>query len=265
MEIPEVGSWVPEEKHERLKRYIDISRAVRRRFLGVGKAGATYIDLFAGPGKARVRETEKIIDGSPVVAFKIADEKGTPFSEIHIADVNGEAVEECNRCLAALGVTAHRYVGPADQTVQQVAAKLNPHALHFAFLDPFNLDDLPFQVISRLAQLKRIDMLIHVSVQDLQRNLSRYIEATNCSLDTFAPGWRHAIDARLPGDSVRRQVLQHWLSLIQKLNMQPSHGIELVAGGKNQPLYWLVLVSRSSKAHEFWDKIRVVGPQQRLL
>lgn len=264
-EIPEVGSWVPDEKHERLKRYIDISRAARKKFLGRGKAGATYIDLLAGPGKARIRETGKIIDGSPVVAFKIANEKGAPFSEIHIADEDGHAVQECSRCLAVLGATAQQYVGPAHQTVEQVVAKLNPHALHFAFLDPYNLDDLPFQVIERLAKLKRIDMLIHVSVQDLQRNLRRYIEASESPLDTFAPGWRDAIDAKIPDDAVRRRILEHWLSLIKKLDkMQPSQGIELVAGGNNQPLYWLVLVSRNSKAHEFWDKIREVGPQRRL-
>ena len=120
MEMPEVGSWVPEEKHERLRRYLDISRAVRKQFLGSGpgKAGARYIDLFAGPGQARVRETGNIIDGSPVVAFKITNEKGAPFSEIHIADENGEAVEECSRCLAALGATAQQYIGPAHQTVE---------------------------------------------------------------------------------------------------------------------------------------------------
>lgn len=264
--IPEVGSWVPTEKHERLKRYIDISRAARKKFLGAGNAGATYIDLLAGPGKAMVRETGKIIDGSPVVAFKIANEKGAPFSEIHIADESAEAVEECARCLAAFGVIAREYIGPAHQTVRQVVANLNPHALHFAFLDPYNLDDLPFEVIEHLAKLKRIDMLIHVSAQDIQRNLRRYIGALECPLDTFAPGWRDAIDERMPDETVRRQILEYWLSLIRKLDdMQPSQGIELVAGGKNQPLYWLVLASRSRRAHEFWDKIRAVGPQQRLV
>src|ERR1700687_210011 len=52
----EVGIWAV-EKHKFLKRYLDISRATRQKFLGDGNAGATYIDLFCGTGRARIRET----------------------------------------------------------------------------------------------------------------------------------------------------------------------------------------------------------------
>src|SRR5687767_4842370 len=74
-----VGGWA-EQKHARIRKYVDISRAVRRMFLE-GKGGATYIDLFCGPGRARVRETTRIIDGSALVAAKEAIESRTPFSE----------------------------------------------------------------------------------------------------------------------------------------------------------------------------------------
>jgi three-Cys-motif partner protein len=63
----EVGVWVI-EKHEFLKRYLDISRATRQKFLGDGNAGATYIDLFCSTGRARIRETGAWIDGSAVSA-----------------------------------------------------------------------------------------------------------------------------------------------------------------------------------------------------
>ena len=61
-----VGEWA-EQKHARIRKYIDISRAVRRKFVK-GKGGATYIDLFCGPGRARVRETTRIVDGSALAA-----------------------------------------------------------------------------------------------------------------------------------------------------------------------------------------------------
>jgi three-Cys-motif partner protein len=262
--VADVGIWVPQEKHARLRRYVDIARAARRKFLGAGKAGATYIDLFAGPGKARVRESGDTIDGSAILAFQVSKDGGSPFSEVHIADSDEESVSACEKRLKAIAAPVYAYAGRACDTVKSVANNLDARALHFAFLDPFNLEALPFEVIEGLARLKRMDMLIHVSVQDLQRNLRRYIEAADSLLDTFAPGWRGVVNSMKPGDTIRRSILNHWLGLIQKLDMQPSQGIELVAGGKNQPLYWLVLVSRSSKAHEFWDKIREVGPQRRL-
>jgi hypothetical protein len=51
----EVGAWAT-EKHNYLKRYLDISKAARKRFLGTAKAGATLIHLFGGTGRARIRE-----------------------------------------------------------------------------------------------------------------------------------------------------------------------------------------------------------------
>jgi len=75
----EVGIWTI-EKHKFLKRYLDISRATRQKFLGDGNAGATYIDLFCSTGRARVRETGAWIDGSAVSAWKIGQEGRAPFS-----------------------------------------------------------------------------------------------------------------------------------------------------------------------------------------
>ena len=65
--LDEVGPWA-REKHERLRKYVDISRATRRKFVQ-GTGGATYIDLFSGTGRAIIRGTSEKLDGSPLVAF----------------------------------------------------------------------------------------------------------------------------------------------------------------------------------------------------
>ena len=44
--------------------------------------------------------------------------------------------------------------GPATETVDRVLSKLDPYALHFAFLDPYNLGGLPFDIIRKLARLR---------------------------------------------------------------------------------------------------------------
>jgi three-Cys-motif partner protein len=61
--LDEVRLWT-KEKHERLRRYVDITRGVRRKWVE-GLGGATYIDLFCGSGRALIRETGERIDGSP--------------------------------------------------------------------------------------------------------------------------------------------------------------------------------------------------------
>ena len=257
-----VGSWA-EEKHARVRKYVDISRATRRKFVN-GSGGATYIDLFCGPGRARIRGTTRIVDGGAVLAAKEAKASKTPFTEHHIADVNESFVSAAKERLARIGITARGYVGTADHTVQQIAAALNKYGLHFAFLDPYDLKSLPFSVIKCLAAFERMDMLIHVSGQDLQRNLRRYIESKQSPLDSFAPGWRKKVDAMNADATVRSQVMEFWLNAIRAENMQPSQGVEEVTGPKNQHLYWLVFVARHDLAIRFWDEIRNVTNQKSL-
>ncbi|MBK7136036.1 MAG: three-Cys-motif partner protein TcmP [Rhodocyclales bacterium] len=257
-----VGSWA-EDKHARVRKYVDISRATRRMYI-TGTGGATFIELFCGPGRARIRNTTRIVDGSTLVAAKEAQATGTMFTELHIADANASFVNVASQRLARLGVQARTYAGRSEDTVKEVARRLNKDGLHLAFLDPFDLKSLPFEVIRCLAGFKRMDMIIHVSLMDLQRNLEPYIGTQPSPLDIFAPGWRTVIDLMNPIATIRRGIFDYWLSLIRNEDMQPSQGIEKVTGLKNQPLYWLVFVARHELAMKFWDEIRNVSDQQQL-
>ena len=148
----------------------------------------------------------------------------------------------------------------------RIVARLNKYGLHFAFLDPFNLDDLPFSVIEAFSRLKRIDMLIHVSAQDLQRNLDAYSMSVDGPLDHFAPGWRSAVDLSQSRPATRAAYIAYWASKMEELGLPPARRAELVSGTtKNQRLYWLVFVSRSDFAKGLWDKIRNLSGQGELL
>lgn len=266
--VSEVGEWTL-QKHERLRRYVSITRAVRKKWLtpmrpGLLPPGATYIDLFCGPGRSGIRDTGRVIDGSPLVATMAASEGGAPFSKILLADLHPSFVDAARIRLAARGIATDGFVGAASRTVTEIVKVLDPHGLHFAFLDPFNLGDLEFTAIRQLALLKRIDMLIHVSVQDLQRNLRRNIDRKNSALDRFAPGWRECVDVGARDEVVRTAIFNYWIGLIRELDMRPSQGVELISGERNQRLYWLVLVARHTRAGALWDKIRNTTGQGRL-
>lgn len=262
--LDEVGAWA-REKHERLRKYVDITRSVRKKFIE-RSGGATYIDLYCGSGRALIRDTQEKIDGSPLVAFKCAREGKVQFSEIHIADVSEESCRAAESRLRAAGAAPTTYIGAAEQTALELVERLNPHGLHFAFLDPYNLDDLPFTVIEAFSRLKRIDMLIHVSAQDLQRNLDAYTRPEDNRLERFAPEWRQHVDLKQSQRGIRAAVLAYWASKIEKLGLSSAEHAELVSGQeRNQRLYWLVMVSRHKLAKEFWDKIRNLSGQGELL
>jgi three-Cys-motif partner protein len=262
--LDEVGLWA-NDKHDRLRKYIDISRAARRKFVQ-GSGGAAYIDLYCGAGRAAVRDSGEIIDGSPLVAFKTAKEGGVPFSEYYIADADKEKCNACAKRIANAGGRALEVTGPAEITAKRIVSQLNKYGLHFAFLDPYNLDDLPFAVFEAFSSLKRIDLLIHVSAQDLQRNLDAYSMSVDGPLDRFAPGWRKVVDIKQSQRAARAAYVEYWISKMTALGLPPARHAELVSGTmKNQRLYWLVFVSRSDFAKSLWDKIRNVSGQGELL
>jgi three-Cys-motif partner protein len=245
-----VGVWA-KDKHKLLADYIQIARGVRQRFVAPGKAGATLIDLYCGAGRAYVRDTGEFIDGSPLVAWKAAQKHGVPFTQVYLNDQEGELSSAAESRLRALGAPVIAYSEPAENVAAKLVNSLNKHALHFAFIDPFRLL-LPFSLIRSLAVLKRIDMLIHVSAMDLQRNWRSYSQSATSPLDTFNPGWRLRVDSSGSQESARVAFIHDWVEQLKTLGFEGEVRFELITGTKSQPLYWLVLVAKHELANMFW-------------
>jgi three-Cys-motif partner protein len=254
--VSEVGPWAS-EKHARVQRYIEISSATRKKYVPPPSwhAGAAYIELFSGPGRSLIRGTKRIIDGSPLVAFNAA-QATVPFTEMHLNDFDAGNSSAVDARIRALGGAPICYSDPADVAVDKIVAAVNPSGLHFAFLDPYNLEDLSFDIIRKLSKLK-VDMLMHVSVLDLQRNLDldRYSKPGGV-FDSFAPGWRTHVNRKQAINSFRAALMKYWMGEIQKLGTMPARRVELIVGSKRQRLYWLVFVSAHDHGRKLWEAIR---------
>lgn len=247
-----VGVWA-KEKHDCLCRYVDISRKTRTKYLGFGKAGATYIDLFCGPGRCRVRNTDEWIDGGVVAAWKKSQEGGAPFSQVFIADIDAQRRQAAAIRLRNLGAPVVEVDGAAVGAAKAVTAQINAYGLHFAFLDPFDLRTLDFNIIVTLSALRRIDMLVHVSLMDLQRNTKIYATKSNSPFDTFAPGWRDKVSIAQSQQELRKQIFYFWRNKVASLGVWPSIHTRLISGGHNQPLYWLLMAAKHPLPHKFWS------------
>lgn len=255
-----VGEWA-RDKHALLKLYIEISGGVRKKFIGNGKAGATFIDLYCASGRAYIKGTDVFIDGSPLVGWTASRDCKAPFTQVHINDSDEELLNAAHTRLERLAAPIVRHGGEALAVAKKLTKELNPYALHFALVDPFNLM-LPFGVIRQLARLKRIDLLIHVSAMDLQRNWGRYTQQVHSPLDEFAPGWREAVDLVRTEESARLQFVEYWVGLLENLGFEGEVRFELITGSKKQPLYWLVLVAKHEIAMKFWKTATQHGKTQ---
>lgn len=248
----EVGVWT-KEKHRYLCRYVDICRETRKKYIGKAKGGAAYFDLFCATGRSRIRDTGEWIEGSAVAAWNVSVASGAPFSALYVSDIDEKSLDACVARLSALGAPAVRIHARAIDAVQQMVGSVNCRGLHFAFIDPYSLGTLDFKVIHALAKLKRIDMLIHLSIMDLQRNLLINLSADESAFDTFAPGWRDCVETAGPQPEIRRRVIEYWRDQVASLGVWPSTKQKLITGERNQPLYYLLLAARHDLAHRFWS------------
>jgi three-Cys-motif partner protein len=249
--VEDVGRWAI-DKHKILTDYVQASSGVRRRFLD---AGAGYIDAFCGPGRSRIRTTGQLIDGSAVAAFKKARESHAQFTSINISDANPNLLTAAKQRLTALGAPLRAIPGPASKALPQIVRGLTSYGLHFAFLDPHNLGTLSFDLFESLATLSRIDVIVHVSLADLQRNADRYASAAYDQFDRFAPGWRDHVRTDVNQGSLRAAIMQYWSKKVMKLGLPTAKHCELITGSKGQRLYWLIFLAKHELAHQLWLKI----------
>ncbi|MGN8107800.1 three-Cys-motif partner protein TcmP [Paraburkholderia sp. 22098] len=258
--VMKVGAW-SEEKHVALSRYIDSARQARAKW-----PYASFIDLFSGPGRVINRESKLISDGGVLSAWRMSQQGGVPFNEVFIGDVDAESVQACEERLVAAGASVRAYVGSASSTVDEVLAAL-PRGLHFAFLDPFSIEHLDFEIIRKLSLRPNIDILIHFSVMDVQRNIGGDFKLPNSRLDAAAPGWRENL--RLDAVPKHEQVgtyLQYWETLVSDLTkMHVAQRKPLFVNMNRGPLYRLIHLSRHPLAQKLWNTAAIPSSRQQSL
>jgi three-Cys-motif partner protein len=258
--VMKVGSW-SEAKHTALSRYIDSARRARAKW-----PYASFIDLFSGPGRVINRESKVISDGGVLSAWRMSQQGGAPFNEIFIGDVDTDSVLACESRLVAAGASVRAHVGPASVVIDEVLAKL-PRGLHFAFLDPFSIEHLDFEIIQKLSMRPNIDILIHFSVMDVQRNIGGDFKLASSRLDAAAPGWRENL--KLDALPKREQVgayLEYWESLVTDLaKMQVAQSKPLFVNSNSGPLYRLIHLSLHPLAQKLWNTAAMPNPRQTTL
>jgi three-Cys-motif partner protein len=249
--VEKVGSWAV-EKLKLVTDYVYASGGARKGFLGTG---AAYIDPFCGSGRSLIRGTTTFIDGSPIAAFKRALQSPGRFTSINVSDGDEELLAVTTERLRILDAPVRPVPGPASDALPKIIQSLNRNGLHLAFLDPYNLAALSFDLFEQLAKLKNIDVIAHVSVSDLQRNAGRYADKDYDQFDKFAPDWRSKVSTEMNKEAFRAAILKYWSDQVTALGLPQAKHWELIRGDQGQRLYWLILLARHELAHGLWAKV----------
>lgn len=252
-----VGIWVPEMKHTYLAKYIEGTRQARKKF-----PQRVFVDLFCGPGRIQVKGESITRHGGALIAWNHSKLDAASFTSCFIGDLDPSRVAACDARLKAAGATVKVFNGPADSTVFSIVDAIPKGALCLAYLDPYNLQYLTFNIIEHLATLKHMDIAVHFSTMDLRRNILLEYNADRARFDLTAPGWREHIDpqAFIRGDA-DEAFFDYWCGLVTGLGFTISKRMPLVRDDGNRPLYHLVFFSRHPLPNRIWGDV-AQGPNR---
>lgn len=246
-----VGPWVPNEKHFYLTQYLNATREAQKKF-----KQRVLIDPFCGPGRIQVEGESFTRDGGSVAAYRQSAVSGAPFTRMLVGDIEDERAFANEQRLAAAGASVERFVGPADQTVDDMIRAVPFGALALAYIDPYNLEYLSFSIIERLAKLQYVDFAVHFSLMDLTRNIDMELDPKRDRFDHALPGWRSAV----PTDALSKSSLPGWFfdawcRAVQRLGFKVSGQMPLITDGKGRSIYRLVFFSRHPLPDRIWTDI----------
>jgi three-Cys-motif partner protein len=266
-ETPLVGDWA-EEKGRLLWYYCDLFATSMK-----GKwAERVYIDLFAGAGKGHVRETSKVILGSPLLALMVK----TPFDRYIFCEEDPVRFNALQRRVETEHATSDvRFVaGDVNAHPEKVLAEMPPFSsshkvLGFCFADPFGLQNLKFSTIETLAT-RFMDFLILIPVMDPQRAWHHYQDPSNHTVDDFlgTAEWRVEWERKRTSQSLDAFIgwfLDERMKERGFLHGGVREAVLVRSAAKNAPLYRLGFFSKSPLGARFWREAKkYTSPQRKL-
>jgi three-Cys-motif partner protein len=247
-----VGEW-GQEKHQLLASYVDASRSARAKFGGT----PFFVDLYCGPGRVKIRDTNIVADGGALAAlrssFNPSRGLAMPFAGAFIADKERENVDACKARMGQISIELHSTSGIAEETVAKAVQVLPRSGLHIAYLDPYGIGQLPFSIIEQLSTVPNVDLMIHFASRDLTRNLE--LETHSQRLEAVAPGWN--VNPKLCNRrDLRKQFSDHWASLVRKCGYHLATRPYRVRNSRGAEIYLLTLASKNPLGTKIWDSLR---------
>jgi three-Cys-motif partner protein len=262
-----VGSWTL-QKYRRLDLYDTLFSTGMKRHWNQ----RVYIDLFSGPGHAKIRGTDRIVETSPLIALRVPDR----FDKYIFCDKEAKNISALRKRVAREfpDVDPSYVVGDCNEIVAEIVEQIpkaskGKSVLSFCFADPLGIDDLKFRTIQTLGVRSRMDFLVLLALDmDANRFQSLYVKEASPVIDEFLDdsSWRSKwAKAKLRGVDFRVFLAEMFASRMVRLGYLPA-GLERMeeirSDEKNLPLYHLAFFSKHPRGYQFWDQVLKYGTDQ---
>lgn len=254
--IPEVGGWA-ETKYRLISLYDKLfSTGMRRKW-----DRRIYIDLYAGAGINRIRGTQRLAYGSPLLALLVDH----PFDKYVFCEKSRENIDALRHRAQAISPNAQvEFIhGDCNAKIDEIMAAIpvgsqQSTVLSLCLVDPYNLG-IKFTTISKLAE-RFTDFLVLLALyMDANRNYWSYIKEKSTKIADLLgdADWRSLwLKSQLSGVTFPRFVADEFAKRMCNLSFLPTPQMKEVRSfEKNLPLYHLAIFSRHQRAYEFWAKV----------
>jgi len=256
--VRESGQWAKDKLYY-LEHYLQIfSVGMHNRWPGK----LYYVDLFAGPGRCFVRETQEEIDGSPLIALKFDFanyfffENDPTCHDALVERIKARAPERADK------ISVIR--GDCNKEIAQVRPPASP-SLGLAFIDPTGISQLSFDTICSLTAQRRMDLIINFPEgMGIRMNFHQYHSNENTALDIFVGSsrWKVRYNQQPTSfDQACREIAQEYLDNLRQLGYGVVDESQVpVRTEGNTLLYYLLFASKHPRGNEFWKKIGIIDP-----
>jgi three-Cys-motif partner protein len=252
--VRDSGAWVKEKLYY-LEHYLDIfSVGMKKKWAG----RIYYVDLFAGPGRCRIRETKEEIDGSPLIALKFDFTKYL-FFESDWASHHALAAR-----VRARAPEKDVQIIPGDCNDNVSKLGLPTASLGLAFIDPTGLSPLAFKTIRQVAMDRKIDLIINFhEAMGIRMNIHQHTKKEGGALDSFVGSdrWRQKFrNAPSSIDEVCREITNEFQNNLRGLGYRMIDRDHIpVKTDQNSLLYYIIFASKHPRGNEFWRKITLIS------
>lgn len=224
-----------------------------------GWSSLHYIDLFAGSGIERIKETDSLEWGSPLIAAQ----SPYPFTALHLCEID---IEKYN----ALELRAKKYHpnvqllrGDANEKIVEILQEIPTNSLSLVFIDSYGLD-YEFETVKKLSSCRADLILFFPDRLDMIRNWEAYYYKNNESkLDRFlGPGadWR-SILKNIPKDKYADKLLKLYEQQLCTLGYGYFDPKRIPVKGR--PLYRLIFCCKNSTGLKLWHNISLKEPSRQ--
>jgi three-Cys-motif partner protein len=265
---PEVGPWA-ETKHNLVSYYAkQFSSGMKNKW-----DKRIYIELYAGAGYSRIRDTQKIIMGSPLRALSLPD----PFDKYIFCEEDADLARALE--VRAKKMAPHADVvcipGDCNEQIQSILKAIpmgskDDKVLSLCFIDPCDIG-IKFRTIRSLSS-RYVDILVLLALyMDANRAYHHYVQSKSTKVTEFIddPAWRTRwAKAQSEGVPFPRFLAEAFSQSMETLRYipQPIYKMkEIIFPDKNWPMYRLALFSRNPLAYKLWDDVLKYSTEQLFL